>query len=505
MDSDRTLQEWWGKWSEGIFFYPWERTFTKLATPFEEFIHKQTTSGIVLLVGAGVALIIANSPLREGYEHLIHTTISLKIGPWVMERSLAHWINEGLMTLFFFVVGLEIKREILAGELADFRRASLPIVAAIGGMVTPALIYYLINPSGEAARGWGIPMATDIAFCVATLVILGRRVPKSLMVFLVALAIVDDIGAVMVIALFYTQELDMGALIMAGLMLMALLALNRVGVRRTLPYFLAGSALWLALFYSGVHATIAGVLAAFSIPARAKYRPRLFSIKMEELLERYEDTIRPEKTVLTNIEQHSVLRALDDNLHNAEAPLQRMEDNLHLWVALVIIPAFALTNAGIPLDLTTFKTAIEHPVSLGVLLGLLLGKPLGITSFSLLAYKLGIVRLSRGMNIRHVIGVGFLGGIGFTLSIFIADLSFVGRPESLLMAKTGVILGSVTAGFFGYLWLRLFTRPEEPAEDISPPEPSTGDSDEIRSPLPDDFDTPALWPSERNRFPGRYT
>jgi NhaA family Na+:H+ antiporter len=443
---------------DGQIFYPWERSFDRLVTPFEEFIHKQTTAGIILMVGSMLALLLANSPLGKGYEHIIHTSISFTVNGWSLERSLVHWINEGLMVFFFFVVGLEIKREIRVGELSEPRQAALPIIAAAGGMLFPALIYYLFNSSGEYARGWGVPMATDIAFCVGALVLLGRRVPQQLMMFLVALAIVDDLGAVLIIALFYTKHINFTALAFSAALLLVLTTFNLSGVRKGLPYVIVGILLWLALFHSGVHATIAGILVALCMPARARYRQRFFVARVREIMDRFEASHRPKESILSNIEQYSLLQALDDELHLTEAPLQRMERLLHLPVALLVIPVFALANAGISIDLGLFSASLSHPVTLGVLLGLMAGKFIGITGASWLALHLGLVSLPTGIKVRHIAGVGILGGIGFTMSIFISELSFMGRPDAILMAKEGIILSSVLSGTLGYLWLRFSSR-----------------------------------------------
>jgi len=457
---------------DGQIFYPWERRFDRLITPFEEFIHKQTTGGIILMVGSLFALLLANSPLGKGYEHIIHTSISFNVHGWSLERSLVHWINEGLMVFFFFVVGLEIKREIRVGELSAPRQATLPIIAAVGGMVFPALIYHMLNPSGECARGWGVPMATDIAFCVGALVLLGRRVPQQLIMFLVALAIVDDLGAVLIIAVFYTKHISFTALALSAALLLVLATFNLSGVRKGLPYMIAGILLWLALFYSGVHATIAGILVALCVPARARYKQKLFVARVQEIMDRFEASHRPKESILSNIEQYSMLQALDDELHLTEAPLQRMERLLHLPVALLVIPIFALANAGISIDLDSFIANFSHPVTLGVLLGLMLGKFIGITGASWLALRLGFVSLPTGVKMRHIAGVGILGGIGFTMSIFIAELSFTGCPEAILMAKTGIILSSVLSGILGYLWLRFSSG--EPEGKTSSRSTSTG-------------------------------
>ena len=261
----------------GRFLYPWEKAFSRIITPFEEFIQKQTTSGIILMGTTIVALALANGPFHSTYEHIIHTSISLSVGGWSIGRPLSHWVNEGLMALFFLLVGLEIKREIIVGELSNIKKAALPMIAAVGGMLVPALIYRLINSDPDLMRGWGIPMATDIAFCISALVLLGRRTPKHLMIFLVALAIVDDLGAVLVIALFYTGHLHLPSLGWEALILLILISLNLGGIRRSLPYTITGFFLWFFLLQSGIHATVAGILVAFCIPAKPRAEPAKFS------------------------------------------------------------------------------------------------------------------------------------------------------------------------------------------------------------------------------------
>ncbi len=432
----------------------WERTFDRILTPFEEFIHSQTSSGLVLMAAALMALVAANTALAHTYEHLLHTAVALDIGGWRLEKTLHHWINDGLMALFFFLVGLEIKREILVGELASVRQAALPILAAIGGMVAPALIYFAINPDGIGARGWGIPMATDIAFAVGALVLLGNRVPKSLMMFLVALAIVDDLGGVLVIALFYTEAIAYDALGIAVLLLGTLIVLNLGGVRRPLPYFLIGGLLWLAMLKSGIHATVAGVLVAFTIPARPKYDPDRFSAHMRELMARFDASHRHGVGILRNEEQRSVLQTIENGIHMVETPLQRLEHNFHLPVGMIIVPIFALANAGIPIAFDQLGGVLTESVALGVIMGLVLGKFVGIAGIAWLATRLGVAELPAGADMRHVAGVALLGGIGFTMSIFIAELGFAGSPQELLMAKTGILFASILAGVTGYslLW-----------------------------------------------------
>jgi NhaA family Na+:H+ antiporter len=448
-------------------FQPWERVFDRIATPFEEFIHEETASGIVLMICTIIALFLANSFLYTHYEHLLHTELSVSIAGWELRHTLHHWINDGLMALFFMVVGLEIKREVVVGELSDPRAALMPIVAAIGGMVVPALTFWLFNVGGPGAGGWGVPMATDIAFAVGVLVLLGSRVPKTVLTFLVGLAIVDDLGAVVVIALFYTEQIHGNWLLLAIVMLVVLIALNRFGIRRPIPYFLVGGVMWFAMLQSGVHATLAGVLTALTIPVKPKFDPRLFIDHMDELLhglrseqQRYDQSPQGrDYCIIHDDRSRALLQTLENGVHSVESPLQRLEHAMHMPVAFLIIPLFALANAGIPVELSVLGETLAHPVALGVMAGLVIGKLLGIAGVTWLAVKLGLGTLPEGMNLRHLIGVGLIGGIGFTMSIFIAELGFAGQPEMLLMAKTGVLFASLIAGVGGYLWLRLTSRP----------------------------------------------
>ncbi len=443
----------------GIYLAPWEKSFEKLLNPFEEFIHRQTTSGMLLMGMAILALFLANGPFAEAYLHILHTPVSLGVGSWQVNMSLHHWINDALMALFFFVVGLELKREILVGELAKIRNAILPISAAVGGMVVPALIYYMMNPDGEAASGWGIPMATDIAFAIGALALLASRVPKALITFLVALAIVDDLGAVLVIALFYTDTIAMTPLFVTGALFLLLLSFNLFGIRKTLPYFLVAVALWYAMLLSGVHPTLAGILGAMSVPAMPKYNPERFSTHMKSLMKRFDENHKPGESILTNDALANVVHKLEYSVDSVGVPLQRLEHTWHMPVAYLIIPIFALANAGIPMTFGSLGETITHPVTMGVAFGLIFGKFIGITGICWLVLKLGIADLPKDTRFTQIAGVSLLAGIGFTMSIFVAQLGFAQNEELLLMAKTGIIGASLIAGITGYIWLYLVSEP----------------------------------------------
>lgn len=449
------------KMKKGVYLAPWEKGFIKFIGPIEEFIHRQTTSGLLLMGSAILALILANGPLAADYLHLLHTPISIGVADWSVEMTLHHWINDGLMALFFFVVGLELKREILVGELVELRNAVLPIAAAIGGMVVPALIYFLINPDGDAARGWGIPMATDIAFAVGALALLANRVPKALITFLIALAIVDDLGAVLVIALFYTETIIMTPLLIAGALFVLLLAFNMLGIRKTLPYFVVAVLLWYALLLSGVHPTLAGILGAMSVPAMPKYDPKLFSEHVRKLMNKFDASHKPGQSIMTNDRLRAVVQNLEHSISSVGVPLKQLERTWHSPVAYIIIPIFALANAGIPLEFGSLTETITHPVMLGVSLGLVLGKFIGITGISWLVLKMGIAQLPKETRFTQIAGVSLLAGIGFTMSIFVAQLGFANNEELLLMAKTGILGASLLAGVSGYIWLYLVSKPNK--------------------------------------------
>ncbi|NIR58468.1 MAG: Na+/H+ antiporter NhaA [Gammaproteobacteria bacterium] len=439
----------------GEYTAPWERAFERILTPFERFVRDQTAGGLVLMGCALIALVLANSPLAAGYHALIETHLTIGIGEWALDKSLHHWINDGLMALFFVLVGLEIKYELLVGDLASPRQAALPMLAAIGGMLIPAALYIVFAADGAAARGWGVPMATDIAFAIGILLLLGRRVPAGLITFLAALAIVDDLGAVIVIALFYTETLSWPALGAAAVCLGMLMIFNMAGARRPLPYFLVGVLLWLALLKSGVHATLAGVLLAFTIPAYAKYDAGRFSAHVRELMDRFDATARRDPRVLTNEELHTLVQTLDDGVRHVETPLQRLTHGLHHPIALLVVPIFALANAGIPIELGAVDRLLTEPIFLGVAAGLLAGKLIGVAGVTWLALRLGIGSLPAGTTMRHIVGVGLIAGVGFTMSIFIAELAFARQPDLLLTAKTGILFASIVGGTGGYLWLRL--------------------------------------------------
>lgn len=376
----------------------------------KKFLALEAAGGIILAIAAILAMIVANSPLHDAYHAFIHAPVVVQIGAFEIAKDAHHWINDGLMAIFFFLVGLELKREALIGELADVKQILMPALAAIGGMIAPALIYAGLNyQHPEQLAGWAIPAATDIAFALGVLSLLGNRVPNALKVFLVSIAIFDDLGAIIIIALFYTSELSLVSLGIAGICLPFLYLLNRMNVVRLTPYLLIGLIMWAALLKSGVHATLAGVLLAFFIPLKNKFDP-----------------------------EHS--------------PLEELEHDLHGTVAFGILPLFAFANAGISLAGTSLDTLL-HPVPLGIAAGLFIGKQIGVMAAVLLCLKLGLANLPTGTNMKQIYGASLLCGIGFTMSLFISGLAFGGIPEGF-DPRLGIILGSIISGVAGYLLLR---------------------------------------------------
>jgi NhaA family Na+:H+ antiporter len=437
----------------------------RLLRPFREFAHLEASGGVVLLAATALALVWANSPWAWAYYALWHTPVTAGAGDAVLTQDVQHWINDGLMVLFFFVVGLEIKREVLVGELASARRAALPAAAALGGMLLPAGIFALLNAGGRGAPGWGVPMATDIAFALGILALLGRRVPLALKVFLTALAVIDDIGAVLVIALFYTPSVSWTALAAAAACLALLVGVNRLGVRTPVVYAILGIVLWLAVLLSGVHATVAGVLLAATIPARTRIDPSAFLARGRAFLGDFaaaapEPAAGPALALapgrsgprfITEGQQTAVL-ALEEACEHVQTPLHRLEHALHPWVAFAIMPLFALANAGVSLSAEVLARAV-NPVTLGVFAGLVVGKQVGITGAAWLATRTGIAALPAGVSWRQIYGAAWLGGIGFTMSLFIAALAFEDEP-TLAAAKIGILGASLVAGVTGWAILR---------------------------------------------------
>lgn len=427
----------------------------------KDFVDVQRFGGMLLGVCSAAAVLWANSPWGAAYHHLWEMEVGLTLGRMSFDLPLHAWISDALMAVFFFVVGLEIKRQILVGELSSPRQAALPLIAALGGMIAPAGIYLLANPSGPAHAGWGVPIATDIAFALFTINLLGRRVPFALQIFLTALAIADDLGSILVIGLFYTDHLALDWLALAGLFFGLMYLTNRLGIFNVVIYLVLGLGLWVALAGSGVHATLAGVLAAITIPARGRLRIDLFEVGVEFLLEKLHTLQRKTKDVLASEELEETLETFQDIALAAEPPCQHLEYRLQPWVTLLILPLFALANAGISLE-AGLSSLTESGIALGVGLGLALGKSTGILVSSWLAVRFGLVNLPAGVTWLQLYGVGWLAGIGFTMSLFVTGLAF--NSEFLAaQAKIGIFTGSLVSALVGLGILIMCSRNKEAA------------------------------------------
>jgi NhaA family Na+:H+ antiporter len=424
-----------------------------ILNPLQSFAQHKLAGAGLLMAATVVALVWANSPWVDVYEHILHLELEVSIAGQVFAQSVHDLINDGLMAVFFLLVGLEIKRELLIGELSTVRMAALPALAALGGMIAPALLYVAVNPDAPLRHGWGIPMATDIAFALGVLAVVGSRAPTGLKIFLTALAIVDDIGAVLVIAIFYTEQVVVVALLV-GLAGVALsVVMNVLGVRSPISYFLLGAVVWLAFLESGVHATVAALLLAFSIPSRTRIDGKRLATQLQRALDKLHRVGLPSDKGLNTNEQQRVMDEIAMLRGAATAPLQNLEHALSPVVTFLILPIFALANAGVSLSGVGID-ALSGGIALGVIVGLVLGKPLGIVAFTWLGVRLGLADLPEGVNWRHVVGVGLLGGIGFTMALFIAGLAFSSAAE-LEVAKVGILFASGLAGIGGLLILRV--------------------------------------------------
>jgi len=435
---------------------PRREPIDRLRPYFQEFLRQEASGGILLMLCSVAALVWANSAVGETYARFWDTRLAFDLGGHGLSKPLLLWVNDGLMAIFFFVVGLEIKREILVGELSSLRQAALPLVAAIGGMAVPALLYVGVNRGLDSIGGWGVPMATDIAFALSVLVLLGDRVPASAKVFLTAIAIVDDIGATLVIALFYTESISLVALAAGGGFLGLMLLANRLGIRNSLVYAILGLGLWVAVLKSGVHPTIAGVLGAMTIPARTRIDSDHFLERGRALLERFARAGQSGESVLTNPEQRAALHALEHAAHDAQSPLQVLEHTLHPGVTFVVMPVFALANAGLTLGPDAFAR-LASPPAVGIIAGLVLGKPLGILAFSLPAVRARLADLPEGLSWSGLLGLGCLAGIGFTMSLFLAGLAFP-DAAALSAAKAAILAASLASAAAGTALLLRGTR-----------------------------------------------
>ena len=420
-------------------------------TPFQKFVKIESFSGILLLLATIVALVWANSSFGDSYRELWQYDIGIVTDSFEFKKPLILWINDGLMAVFFFLIGLEIKRELMIGELNSMKKIAFPLVGALGGMVIPVVFFLVLNQNPETTKGWGIPMATDIAFSLAVLNVLGKRVPLSLKIFLTAFAIVDDIGAVLVIALFYSGTINITLLLIALGLLAVLYLFSFKGFYSKYIFLFFGTIIWFLFLKSGIHPTVAGILMAFSVPIRQKIDTSTFLDQLESVYSDIKNASILKKPILSN-EQIEHMDDLEDWASQFQSPLQHLEHNLHGWVAYFIIPIFALANAGVLIDSSAY---LDTALVTNIVICLVLGKGIGITSLVLLAKKLKWIEVPSDISVKQIIGVSFLAGIGFTMAIFIASLAFASTPEYIDSAKIGILIGSFIAAIIGFIILRM--------------------------------------------------
>lgn len=433
-----------------------------IITPFQRFLQTEASGGILLIFFTVLALVWANSAWSASYDNLWSTKFTIGYGDWALSKALILWVNDGLMAIFFFLVGLEIKREVLVGELSTLKQAALPFFAAIGGMVVPALLFVGLNYDKPGADGWGVPMATDIAFSLGILSLLGKRVPLNMKIFLTAFAIVDDIGAVLVIALFYSGTIYLTALYIALALFVVLIILNILNVRKKTIYILIAAVIWYFFLKSGLHPTIAGIMVAFTIPISSKIRASEFVGEIEDGLKIFKNAPNSPEEKLLNYKQLSSVESISYAAKNVEPPLQTLEHGLHNLVAFFILPVFALANAGVALG--DAGSALSSALTINIALGLFVGKTVGVAFLSWVGVKLNLAGLPEGIKWMHLIALGMLGGVGFTMALFIANLAFT-DPELINQAKTGIILGSTIAALGGYFILKSIL-PKPLPEDV---------------------------------------
>ena len=421
-----------------------------ILTPFQRFVKIESFSGVLLMIATLIALVWANSQFGDSYQSLWQYKLGFTSPHFELNKPLILWVNDGLMAIFFFLIGLEIKREFLIGELNSIKKIAFPLFGALGGMLIPVLLFLIMNQNSETVHGWGIPMATDIAFSLAILKLLGNRVPLSLKIFLTAFAIVDDIGAVLVIAIFYSGSVNITLLITAMLFLVILYTLAFKGYYSKYLLITFGVIIWILFLKSGVHPTLAGILLAFSVPVRQKISTPAFIDNLVNITEKIKIAKISDKPILSK-EQIEEIDALENWTESYQSPLQHLEHKLHGWVAYFIIPIFALANAGVSLN---SQTELDIPLITNIILCLVIGNSIGITSIVLFAKKFKLIEIPKEINNRQIIGVSFLAGIGFTMAIFIASLAFKNDPTYIDSAKIGILVGSLISAILGYIVLR---------------------------------------------------
>ncbi len=430
-----------------------ERRLSYFLSPLESFVHKQTTSGILLVAFSIIAFVLSNSPWQSFLQHINLAQLGLAVDEWEFSLSINDWISQGLMTLFFFLTGLELKREIIAGKLSETREVKLVCASALGGILIPAFFYFLINRNGPGEHGWGIPTATDTAFAIGILALFARRVSIGLTIFLTALAIFDDIGAIVVISIFYAHEVSAPAIMAAGFIILCLFFANKSGIRAGWAYGIMGILLWLCVQQAGIHPTLSGLLLAMTIPARASISQSRFITNIRSLITRFEQKQESDISMLGSSSKHSLVSDIGQNVQAASTPLQRWEMGLIVPIAIIILPLFALFNAGFPITQELVIEGISSPITIGIIAGLVIGKPVGILMFSYMALKSGFGKLPQGVRFKDIVGVSMLAGIGFTMSIFFATLSFPENDDLIELAKLGILIASLVSALLGSLWI----------------------------------------------------
>ncbi len=431
-----------------------ERSVGEVFSPLENFIRKQTTAALLLVIAATIALVLANLPLNNPIDHVSEMDLGFLFNDGQFSMPLSEWINSGLMALFFFIIGLEIKRSIMAGKLHDPHNVSLIIIAAVGGMVVPGGLYAMLNYGSEGVHGWAIPMATDTAFAIGVLAILATRISAGISIFLAALAIFDDIGAILIIATFYTEQLHYTSLLLALIPLTLLVGVNRMGITNGFIYAILGVILWAYVHASGIHATLAGLLLAFTVPAKTYLHQSNFIDKLRSLLDSFETSNNKKHTAMLSSEsQHDLTEEMHRHMKIVSTPLQRWELLFINPVSIIVLPLFALFNAGIVLSSDTVGRALESSVMWGIVAGLVIGKPLGIILFSYIGLKLKMGRLPEGVSMKEVVSVGMVAGVGFTMSVFITNLAFTSNPELIDFAKFGILLASILSACGALTWV----------------------------------------------------
>jgi NhaA family Na+:H+ antiporter len=439
---------------EGRIKAPLEAPIEKVIAPFVDFVRAQSAGGVILIAAAALAIVLASSNAQILYEDIKHLSLGIQVGEIRYAKSLLHWVNEGLMALFFFLLGLEIKRELVVGELSDPRRSLTVVAAAAGGMLAPAIVYVAIA-GPEHYVGWGVPIATDTAFALAILILLRRFVSPALRAFLIGFAILDDLGAIAVVAIFYTASLNWALVGLAGILVFAGLICNLMGARAPLVYLLVGVGVWISLLESGIHGTVAGVVMAAIAPMKPVVKQAKFVEIVRDRLRQFRAAHRRDRPIIEREQQQAMAEEIRDAAVMVTTPLRRWERRLDAPVSLVILPVFAFLNAGLHLELTRLAGFVGHPVFLGVAGGLLIGKPVGVWASTFVAVRLGLCDLPDGVRFSHVAGVALLAGIGFTMSVFIAGLAFPSDAELLDTAKAAILASSVVAALVGFLWLRI--------------------------------------------------